>query len=87
MHFEWVAPTLFISASLWSQNPMAVSIALNVISNYITEFFKGSAGTKSVKLEIIVERKTNYSCKKLKYQGDVSGVLDLAKTIEGIASE
>jgi hypothetical protein len=56
--FEWVGPTLFISAGFLSGNPNAASIAINVLSNYITDFFKGLSGSQRVKLEIVVEKKS-----------------------------
>ena len=84
-HFEW-APLLFIAAALVSENPNAVSVALGVISNYATEFFKGSPG-KSVKLKLVVERKKDKSCKLLSYEGDVEGLKSLADTIRRISDE
>lgn len=85
--FEWIAPVLFISASIWSENATAVSVALNVLSSYLADYFKGMAGKKTVKLEVVVERKGNYTCKKLTYEGDISGLPDLAGAIEKIANE
>jgi hypothetical protein len=85
--FEWIAPTLFISGSLWSQDPAAVNLALNVLATYLTDFFKGMPGRKAAKLELVVEKKAGKTCKKLTYEGDVSGLRDLAATIERLADE
>jgi hypothetical protein len=85
--YEWIAPTLFISAALWSENPMAVNLALNVIANYITDYFKGAASEKPIKLEFVVEKRDGYSCKKLTYEGDISGINDLSDIISEIADE
>ena len=88
--FEWVAPTLFISASLWSENPDAVSVALSTIANYVTEFFKGFRGTSGdhwVKLDIIVERRKTASCKKISYEGPPEGLLGLAEVIRATSDE
>ena len=38
---DWVGPTIFVAGSLWSQNPLAISVALSVVSNYLTDLFKG----------------------------------------------
>ena len=71
--FEWVAPTIFVAASLWSENPNAVSVALSVIANYATDVFKGVTGKKTVKLDIVVESKktktTSTTTKKISYEG------------------
>ena len=63
--FEWVGPTIFVSASLFSSNPSIVAISINVLSNYLTDFFKGISGTKRVKLEIVMETTANCAYKKL----------------------
>src|SRR5437764_612388 len=34
--FEWLGPTIFVGTMLASQNPHAVSVALNILSNYLT---------------------------------------------------
>src|SRR6266540_1393657 len=78
-HFEW-SPFLFISAALLSHDPHAVSIALGIISNYATDFFKGMPG-KKVKLTVIVEKKKDKSCKKLSYEGNVAGLASLADIV------
>jgi hypothetical protein len=85
--FEWLAPTLFISSSLLIDNQAAVSVALSVLSNYITDFFKGVPGQKTVKLDIVVERNGDMSCKKISYEGDVNGIDSLVDVIRQISNE
>jgi len=86
-HFEWVAPTIFISYALFSQNPQCVSVALSVIANYATDFFKGMSGNKSIKLDIVVEKTKTKTCKKITYQGDVQGLKELPSVIREVADE
>jgi hypothetical protein len=83
-HFEW-APLLFISFALLSENPHAVSVALGIISNYATEFFKGLPGHK-VKLNVVIEKK-NRDCKMLSYEGDVAGLNSLPEIIRRLGNE
>jgi len=78
---EWVAPVVFISASLYSQNPALVSMALSVLANYATDFFKGASKIPEVKLDVVVEKKRNESYKRLSYSGPVAGLKDLTDTI------
>lgn len=85
--FEWIAPTIFVSAGLISGSANYVSIALSVISNYATDFFKGISGDKSIKLEIVVEKTKSKACKKITYQGGVDGLKDLPEIIREIADE
>ena len=84
-HFEW-APLIFISAALLSHDPNAVSVALGIVSNYATDFFKGMPN-KKVKLTVVVEKKKDRSCKKVDYEGDVAGLASLAKIVREISDE
>jgi hypothetical protein len=83
---DWVGPIIFVAGSLWSQNPLAVSVALNVISNYLTDFFKG-AKTRTAKLDFIVEKTKDSTYKHLTYEGDIEGIAALEKVIRGLANE
>jgi hypothetical protein len=84
-HFEW-APAIFVSAALLSENPSAVAVALGIISNYATEFFKGMP-SRNVKLTIVVEIKKDRSCKKINYEGDASGLAHIANIVRQISDE
>ncbi|MGE4096437.1 MAG: hypothetical protein AB7G75_37030, partial [Candidatus Binatia bacterium] len=64
-----ILPMIFISAAALSQNPAAVSLALSVLANYITEFFKGFSGQRRVKFRIIVETNPTNSYKSIEYDG------------------
>jgi hypothetical protein len=86
-NFEWVAPTLFISAVVISQNSAAVTVALGVLSNLITEYFKGIPDKKTAKLNVIVEKRIDRTCKKISYDGDIAGIISLADVIKRIADE
>lgn len=83
---EWVAPILYVSASFYSENPVLVSVALNVLGNYATDFFKGFHGAREVRLNIVVGKK-NKGYKKIAYQGPVEGLKDLPEVIREVADE
>jgi hypothetical protein len=82
---DWAA-FIFVSAALLSSNPNAVSVALGVVSNYLTEMFKGLPDRK-IKLDIVVERKGDRVCKKLTYEGSAPGLSEIAETIYRISDE
>ena len=67
-----------------SENPNVVSIALNLLSSYIYDRFKGTTGSKKVKLEIYVEVKKNKSVKKIVYDGDASELDKLKEIIKNL---
>ena len=40
-HADWIGPTIFVSSALLSESSALVTIALGVITNYVTDLFKG----------------------------------------------
>lgn len=84
---EWVAPTLFISSALIVENQAYVSVALNVVSNYATDFFKGMAGEKSVSMDIVVETSEEKEYRKISYEGPPEGIKDLDSVVEEVFNE
>jgi hypothetical protein len=84
---EWLAPTLFISSLLISQNPTAVSVALSVLANYVTDYLKGIPGPKIINVDIVVEKKGDWSCKTLSYKGDPAGLNTLPDIIRQMSDE
>jgi len=85
--FEWVGPVIFISASYYSQNPDAVNVALELISSYLKDFFKGIPGTRKVKLSIVKEEEKGKKYQKIDYEGDVSGLSELSEIIQSTRNE
>ena len=76
---ELVVPTLCVAAAILTENPAAVNIALGVIANYATDFFKGMGGEKRVRFSIVIKDKAAGRYKRFKYSGDPSGIKDFAK--------
>ena len=79
---DWWGPALYFGASMLSENSTVVSIALNVLSNYLTDFFKGSFSEKKVKIEIYVEERKDVKFKKITYEGNVEGIKELENIIK-----
>jgi hypothetical protein len=73
-------PSLFVGISLLSQNPAAISVALSVLANYVTDFFKGTVGSRKVSFEIYVEKADGKTVTKISYKGNGEGI----KNLEGI---
>ena len=83
----WMTPVLFISTMLLTDNAMAVSIGLNVASSFITDILRGIGGPKHVKFDLVVERERDGICKRIKYEGDPSGIPALLDVIKVVAGE
>ena len=63
-------------------NPNVVSVALNIVSSYIYDFFKGNPGRKTVAIDIFVEQQGDKTVKKISYKGGPEGIKDLANVIK-----
>lgn len=84
---EWIGPTLFLGATLLSENSNVISVALSVIANFITDLFKGKAPDTTFKMEFIIETKKNKSFKKLFFEGKPTDIDKLIKLIKEIHDE
>jgi hypothetical protein len=84
---DWVAPILFVGANLWAQNPVAVQIAIDVISSYILDSLKGAMPNRNVRLSFAVESRKKPITKLLTYDGPVEGLKDLQDAIRRLADE
>jgi hypothetical protein len=83
---DWVAPILFVSSALWSQNPKIVSVSLSVIANYVTDLFKG-VHAKTIKLDFVVEKTKTRKCTRISYEGDASGIAALEGILRKVVDE
>jgi hypothetical protein len=85
---DWIGPTIFVSASFLSGNPNAIAVALGVVSNYLTEMFKGVMGSTTVKFDVVKEQgdteNNQRSYLKFRYKGDVDGLRELPSIIRAV---
>jgi len=72
--FSLLLPTLFVGSLILSGNTHLLDLALNVISSYATDFFKGIPGRKKVVLKVVVEQKGKSTCREVHYEGDPEGL-------------
>jgi hypothetical protein len=79
--FSLLLPAMFVSYSVWSQNPALLNIAFGVVSNYATDFFKGMVGRRKVKFDIIIERVKGKEFKRIRFEGEPDELKDLPKII------
>jgi len=81
---DLVLPTLFVAGAFINQNPHLISIALNVISDYLIDFFKSvykrePTESDTVRMKIVKSRGKTY--KKISYEGPVSGLDKFAEIV------
>jgi len=77
---DWVSPIIFVSATVWNNNPKLVSVALNIVSSYIYDAFKGATGSRTAKISVVVEDPNGKST-RIDYEGPSEAVKDLAKVV------
>jgi hypothetical protein len=81
-HFQWLGPTLFFPLALLNESPQLVSLAIGVLSNCITDFFKGiPKRQRNVQFDIVVEAEGDRTYKKISYDGGIEGLEALPKII------
>jgi hypothetical protein len=78
---DLILPTLYFSAVSLSQNPLLVSIALNIISNYVYDCFRGRGAGRTVKLHIVAEDAKKGRFRQIAYEGTEEGLSTLADAI------
>ncbi len=83
---EWIGPIIFISSTFLAQSPEGVSIALNLISSYLFEFFRGDRSQVKCEFELIVQ-KTETEFKSLKYKGEKLSSEDIQGIIKALTNE
>lgn len=78
----WLGPVIFIAAAAYTSNPHIISVTLNIISNYLTDIFRGSTKDVDVKLEVVVEVEPERLYHRVAYEGPVAGLKELAPVVE-----
>lgn len=77
---DWFGPTLLFTTAALTQNSELISITLNIISNYLTDYFKGHKEPK-IKISFITQQsKTQFT--KLDYEGDKEGLKEFEKILD-----
>ena len=85
---DWAAPTIFIGAQLWSQNPLAVQLALKILQSYVVGLLKSATDTQPSE---IVLRCGDFAYsrryRQLTYEGPPSGISEIAQTLRDMSNE
>ncbi len=76
-----VVPTLFLGAAYLSGNANLLNVALGVVANYVTDYFRGQGGVKRVECTVLIEKTEKKTVKRIEYSGSPD---EFAKLIEAI---
>ena len=83
----WVAPTVFIGSMLLTQNRHAIQVALNVISNYVTDLLKARSLPDAIKLTVVIEETKSKRCRRVEYAGSASKLPELAEVLNALQND
>lgn len=64
-----ILPMLFFAASYFTQDPNQLNVALGVVANFVTDFFRGMIGTHRVNCSVVVEKTDKKTTKMIHYNG------------------
>ena len=78
---EWFGPMILITSSLLSGNSALVSVLCGVVSNYLTDFFKGKSEEPVVKLKVLYKETKSSKTTEISYEGDIQGIESLEQSI------
>lgn len=78
---EWFGPIILITSSLLSSNSALVSVLCGVISNYLTDFFKGKPDEPVVKIKVLYKETKSSKTTEISYEGDIQGIETLERSI------
>lgn len=85
--FTWVGPILFFAAAEVSRNPEIISVALGVIANYLTDFFRGIPGGRRVTFDVVIEQTRSKKTVRVHYDGSPEGFKELPEAIVEICRD
>jgi hypothetical protein len=79
---EWIGPIIFVSGSLLSENPNAINVALGVLANYLTDFFRGPPrAQRQAQLSVVVETEAGET-RRIDYKGPADGISELPDVVK-----
>jgi hypothetical protein len=84
-HADWIGPTIFLGPALLSESPALVTVALGVITNYVTDLFKGVPGRHTARLHVVVER-SNGDCVQVTYNGPATEIGEVLDAVGDLTS-
>ncbi len=64
-----ILPVLFLGATFLAENSHLISVALGVLANYVTDFFKGKAGVNKVDCKVLIETTDKKTIRTFDFKG------------------
>jgi hypothetical protein len=77
-----ILPILFFATAQLSNSVALVNVALGVVANYVTDYFRGKVGGGRVIFSVVHEKNSNKTATKISFDGppeDFGKVIDVLK--------
>jgi hypothetical protein len=84
---DWLAPTIFIGSTLFTQNPYAIQVALNILASLVYDCLKGRLLASEMKLTFVVEQSKSKKCCRVDYEGPADALNELADLLREVHDE
>ena len=85
--WAWTAPVLFLTYDILSQNPDAIRLVIEHITNHLAVFRADLGGESDVTLDLVVERTKARSCKKVSYKGPIDGLRQIPQILNDLRDD
>lgn len=88
--FDLICPTLFVGGVILSESPYMFSLALEIITGYAIEYFKGIVGDRKVKFNLVYSLENSNGTKvykKAEYEGPVEGLPEIGRAVRKMLKE
>jgi len=83
---EWFGPVILITSSALAQNSELISITCGVISNYLTDFFKGQ-DKPNMSLKVVYKETKTSKTTEIEYKGNGGNLEMLRDAILEVAKK
>ena len=83
---EWFGPVILITSSALAQNSELISITCGVISNYLTDFFKGQ-DKPNMSLKVVYKETKTSKTTEIEYKGNGENLEMLRDAILEVAKK
>jgi hypothetical protein len=84
---EWIGPLILITAAAYTQDPNVISVTLNVLSNYLTDWFRGVPKENRKATLTFVKEMKDGAYKRLDYSGPPENLKDVKDILDRLDNE
>lgn len=84
---EWFGPAILLSSALVTGNSELISVFCGVVSNYLTDFFKGNPAPPKIKLKVLYKETKTTKTTEISYEGDINGLDKLESSILDVVNK